>query len=502
MYPGAGTYIVQLIVSDSIECYTPDTAYVTVLIGDFQGGVTIPNSPICLGETYELEAFGGSTYSWTPANVLNNPNIPNPIASITSNTLFTVIISDSCGSDTLQVTLTIFPNSLSISNDTVVCLGGSVPLFANGAGTIVWNPSIYLNNNTIFNPISTPDSAVTYVATLTSLDGCIVTDTMNISVFYNPPVSTLIDSLQLCEGTGAFITISGGTNYFWYPNNNINPTNSSTVFINPSANQYYFCDLSNVCGSITDSIYINIVSASIIAGNDTIVCPGEEAYLWASGAVSYQWLPSGFVVAANGGNAIVIPTQSTQFLVIGTDQNGCKDSAYVEIVLYPQPYVQVNASVLAFYGDLIQLNAVANQQGVYTWSPPEFLSCINCPNPIANPDMDMTYYVSFVDENGCETDNLVSISYEAVIYVPNTFIPDGNDLNDLFGVYGGNISAMKMVIFDRWGELICTLNSTAEFWDGTYKGKRCQDGTYTWRLIYSDKQDKKYELLGHVNLLR
>jgi hypothetical protein len=68
--------------------------------------------------------------------------------------------------------------------------------------------------------------------------------------------------------------------------------------------------------------------------------------------------------------------------------------------------------------------------------------------------MDMTYYVSFVDENGCETDNLVSISYEVVIYVPNTFIPDGNDLNDLFGVYGGNISAMKMVIFDRWGELI------------------------------------------------
>jgi gliding motility-associated-like protein len=502
VYPSAGTYIVQLIVSDSIECYTPDTAYVTVIIGDFQGGVTLPNSPICPGETYQLTAFGGSNYAWSPSNVLDNPTIPNPVATITTNTIFTVIISDSCGSDTLEVPLNIFSNSLSISNDTSICIGQSVSLFASGNGTVEWTPPLFLNNSSILNPISTPDTSITYVATFTSFDGCMLTDSVYIDVYFNPPNSALIDSLELCEGTGAFITISGGTSYFWYPNNNINPTNTSTVFINPTSNQYYYCDVTNVCGTITDSIYVNLVSASIIAGNDTIVCPGEEAYLWASGAVSYQWLPSGFVVAANGGNAIVIPTQSTQFLVIGTDQNGCKDSAYVEIVLYPQPYVQVNASVLAFYGDLIQLNAVANQQGVYTWSPPEFLSCINCPNPIANPDMDMTYYVSFVDENGCETDNLVMISYEAVIYVPNTFIPDGNDLNDLFGVYGGNISAMKMVIFDRWGELICTLNSTAEFWDGTYKGKLCQDGTYTWRLIYSDKQDKKYELLGHVNLLR
>jgi gliding motility-associated-like protein len=58
------------------------------------------------------------------------------------------------------------------------------------------------------------------------------------------------------------------------------------------------------------------------------------------------------------------------------------------------------------------------------------------------------------------------------------------------------------LIFDRWGELIHTLNSTSELWDGTYNGNSCQDGTYTWRLFYSDNQDKKYELTGHVNLIR
>jgi hypothetical protein len=46
------------------------------------------------------------------------------------------------------------------------------------------------------------------------------------------------------------------------------------------------------------------------------------------------------------------------------------------------------------------------------------------------------------------------------------------------------------------------LKTQEEFWDGKYKGKICQDGTYTWKLIYEDKQFKKYELTGHVNLIR
>ena len=61
---------------------------------------------------------------------------------------------------------------------------------------------------------------------------------------------------------------------------------------------------------------------------------------------------------------------------------------------------------------------------------------------------------------------------------------------------------MQMLIFNRWGEIICTLNSINEFWDGTYKGKKCQDGTYVWKLIYKDFTQSAYQLTGHVNLIR
>ena len=59
-----------------------------------------------------------------------------------------------------------------------------------------------------------------------------------------------------------------------------------------------------------------------------------------------------------------------------------------------------------------------------------------------------------------------------------------------------------MTIFDRWGEIICEINSLEGFWDGTYKGQLCQDGTYTWKISYEDYKGNNVNKTGHVNLLR
>ena len=501
-YNAAGVYTVTLIVSDSANCYEPDTAIIQVNIGDFQGGVTIPSQAVCPGAPFQLDAFGGSTYAWTPANALSNPSIPNPVATISSNTIFTVIISDSCGSDTLQVPLNVVPLNLSLSTDTSICIGGQVPLSASGIGAITWSPNQFLSSNSGANVVASPDSSITYVATLTTPEGCSTTDSVRVNVYYDPPSANLPDTLVLCQGTSTSITASGASTYLWSPNQYISAVNQATVTLWPTQEMYYFCDFTNACGTVTDSVYIDILTASIFAGNDTIICPRETANLWASGGLYYQWSPAYAIIEQTGNQVWVSPNTSTNFQVVGTDINGCKDTAYVEVVLHPLPTITISPDIQAFYGDLVELNAVGNSPGAYVWSPPEFLSCINCPDPIANPDMDYTYVVTFTDLNGCIADAMVSISYEAVIYVPNTFIPDGNGRNDFFGVYGGNIKTMEMLIFNRWGELIKTLNSLSDQWDGTYDGQRCPDGVYTWKLTYTDKQERKYGLEGHVVLIR
>ncbi|NBX37985.1 MAG: PKD domain-containing protein, partial [Flavobacteriia bacterium] len=296
LYASAGVYNVSLIVSDSANCYVPDTAFIQVNIGDFQGGVTLPTQAICPGSPFQLDAFGGSSYLWSPANLLSNPNVANPIATVNSNTVFSVIISDSCGSDTLQVPLNVVPLSLTLTPDTSICIGAQVPLNASGQGSIAWNASPSLNTLVGNNVIATPSNTTTYTATLTSPEGCVLSDSTTVTVYFTPPVSNLPDTLIVCLGESTTLTVNGANTYSWSPNTNISSVTGSTVTLWPQQNMYYFCQFTNACGTLEDSVYITLLTANITAGNDTIICPSEVAHLWANGGVYYQWSPSSSIV--------------------------------------------------------------------------------------------------------------------------------------------------------------------------------------------------------------
>lgn len=501
-YSEPGIYDVTLVVYDTNGCFSSDSVTITVNIGAFEGGVVQPSGPICPGDSFQFEAFGGANYSWSPANLLDNPNVYNPTATVSATTTFNVIISDSCGSITVPVTLEVFDNSISVSPDTSICVGGSAELQVLTNGSVTWLPPTFLDNANILSPISTPTSTITYIVNSISPNGCENQDSVTVSVYYDAPIPVLPDSLNMCVGSSISILASGGDTYSWSPDLYINNLSGPLVTVNPPTNQWYYCDVSNACGTVADSVFINLVEANILAGNDTIICPGESASIWASGAAYYQWYPINSILWINENSAEVRPSQNTNYMIVGTDLNGCKDTAFVEVALFPNPTIQVTPNINALYGDEVQLEAVAYTPGTYTWSPPEFLSCVNCSNPIATPNQNITYFVDFIDINGCISSSYVNITYDAVVYVPNTFIPDDDDLNDVFRIYGGNIKEMECLIFNRWGEQIATLRSTDEFWDGTYNGEKCPDGTYTWKLIYDDFQLRRYQLTGHVNLLR
>jgi gliding motility-associated-like protein len=239
-----------------------------------------------------------------------------------------------------------------------------------------------------------------------------------------------------------------------------------------------------------------------VAGNDTIICPGETATLWAQGGVSYVWSPSASLNNSTSPQVYATPISPTLYYVIGTDANGCTDADSVYVDVYPQPFIQTVPDAYAFEGDEVQLSATSASPGPFVWSPASYLTCTNCTSPIANPDQNFTYIVSYTDNNGCTASDSVTIFYDPVIWIPNTFTPDSDDFNNFFNAIGANIRSFEMLIFDRWGELICTLNDINESWDGTFKGKPCQDGTYIWKLKYVDLNNDEKIMTGHINLLR
>lgn len=502
VYPGPGTYYGTLVVSDTNGCYTPDSVDFVVTVGDFTGGVLNPPGPICPGDSYQLEAFGGANYQWSPAQFLDDSTSATPTATVDQTTDFMVIISDTCGIDTAYVTLPVFIGTSTISNDTNICIGESVPLEATGGVNYEWTPAIYLNDPTVATPISTPNSTTTYNVEITTSNGCVLNEEVTINVFIDPPQPVIPDSVNVCEGSSVDVNVSGADEFYWYPNQNISTTVGSSVTLSPTDSMYYYCDFTNTCGTVTDSVFISVLNAEIFAFGDTIVCPGESVPIWATGGVYYQWSP---VNTLNNYLASIVtasPTQPTTYFVEGTDENGCVNSDSVFVDLFPAPFVQASPDVYAFLGDIVQLSATTSTPGPLVWYPAEFLSCVVCSNPTANPDQEFTYTVSYTDNNGCTASDTVTIYYDPIIYVPNTFTPGEGNINPFFKAEGGNIKTFEMLIFNRWGELIYTLNSIDEYWDGTYNGAICQDGTYVWKITVTDLMDEEHQYVGHVNLLR
>jgi gliding motility-associated-like protein len=251
-----------------------------------------------------------------------------------------------------------------------------------------------------------------------------------------------------------------------------------------------------------DSVFAQVIEVFPIAGNDTIICPGETAYLWADGGVTYAWTPAGSVFTPNSSTTLVQPSIPTVYVVTVTDENGCSDTASVFVDLFPPAFVQASPDYYGFPGDAIEIYAQGMGQGNYTWSPVEFLSCANCQVSSAYPPETITYTVTFVNENGCIARDDVTIYFDPILYVPNTFTPDGNNFNPVFKPEGGNIVDYNLKIFNRWGELIFESNNFNIGWDGTYGGLPSPDGTYIWVIEYSDSSLIPNRIKGHVNLLR
>lgn len=113
-----------------------------------------------------------------------------------------------------------------------------------------------------------------------------------------------------------------------------------------------------------------------------------------------------------------------------------------------------------------------------------------------------------ISEYGCidSTVRYITVNPSLIFYVPNTFTPDGDNYNNVFyPVFssGYDYKNYGFMIFNRWGELIYETNQIGEGWDGTYKGKECQEGVYTWKLkVMNSVSDRKEEHVGHVTLLR
>lgn len=546
-----------------------DSVLVTVYGGPI---VTSPDTSICLNDSVQLMINGGSNYVWYPAASLNNPNISNPIASPTAPTTYQVISSNVCKTDTAYINVGITPIITFVSNDTLICLGDSTTLQAGGGsdyawytngGTIntgysitvsplvtttyyvdintscgivtdsilvtiptstiitssdtticpddsvklmvsggsnyTWSPAATLSNPNIPNPIASPLTTTTYQ--VISNNAC-NNDTgyVTISLLIKDTNTSVSNDTLICSGTPITLSAFGGTSYMWSSSNNISFPASSSISINPNATSIYYVDITATCDIIRDSVKVTTQKpVAIISPNDTI-CLGDSSILWANGGVTYNWTPSNQVLNPGDDTTIAFPLSPTSFRVIIADDLGCLDTAYTAI-FFPNSFIDAGPDKTIIFGEGVDLVPYHSIGTVY-WNNDSSLSCLNCEITFASPDDATVFTVNLIDKHGCVVSDEVLVSVTGVIYVPNTFSPNSDGVNDMFYVKGKNIEKFELFIFDRWGELLFSTNNIFIGWDGKYKDEDVQTDTYVWKLKYSDVKTKNKQLHGHLNVIR
>ena len=296
------------------------------------------------------------------------------------------------------------------------------------------------------------------------------------------------------------LTVSGGDSYSWLPDPTLSGTSVPNPTATPTSSSTYFVTLTNLCGSVDDSVFVLVPIVVADAWPNDTVCPGDSIPIFASGGVSYQWSPAATVVNDTASATFAFPSSPTTYSVTVTDQYGCSDNAQLTVDLYPQPSVDAGQDVFTTTGQLTQLNASGN--GSFFWSGDSTLSCTNCIDPLVSPSTTTTYTVTITDVNGCTAKDVVTVFIEGSLFVPNTFTPDGDGINDMFFAIATEVSEFELLIFNRWGELIWESSDHRIGWDGRYKGTLSQIGTYVWKVRMREFNGTLHDEIGHVNLVR
>ena len=105
----------------------------------------------------------------------------------------------------------------------------------------------------------------------------------------------------------------------------------------------------------------------------------------------------------------------------------------------------------------------------------------------------------------CQNSTSIAVSGRALgdqVFIPNTFTPNGDGLNDVLQVYGDVVKDLVFMVFNQWGEKIVESRDKNRIWDGTYKGKMQPVGVYIYASKITLLDGTVIERKGSINLVK
>lgn len=377
--------------------------------------------------------------------------------------------------------------------------------FGNGESSLIQNP-----------PAVVYQHAGTYNVNLvvTNSLGCSDTTQTQIEAYPIPNVQAGSD-LTSCFGTGKTLQATGADSYAWTPPAGLSCTNCASPHANPANETVYYVTGTTVHGcSASDSVRVKVaypIHITVSPGDS--ICRGNAIALSASGATSYQWWPADGLSSTTGNEVAARPLSTTNYQVIGSDGVGCfRDTAHIPVKVFNIPTVNAGPDATINVGQSIDLvPQISSDVTSATWSPTGGQFRSDWPSITVKPRETTTYTIDVANAGGCTargSRTIYVICNGANVFIPNTFSPNSDGINDIFYVRGTGLFNIKTIkIFNRWGEIMYSQsgirpNDANAGWDGTFKGQKLNPDVFVYVIEITCDNNSVLTYKGNIALIK
>ncbi len=464
LYPNAsGVYTVTVAFNNgNLTCYNSNTTNVT--INPKLNFTLTPYTLTCFNSLLNINGpAGATTYSWIGSSgyTSNTQNLNIPFVQANQSGVYTLeVMLGPCKTTGSTIVDVLDPIKFdkTPSNKTI-CRGDAVTFSMQSVGgsgnyAYVWNPPLYVGSPT--GSVQTGNPLGTTIYNVTGYDiACphyTINHTFTLTVNQPPQPNLQLEKVNGCQPLCQLY------------NSKTQSEASSTIYDFGNGIKFQ-ADSINYCIDVPGTYNLKIYS---VGSNG---CKGTYSY------------PLPITVYPKPGSSI---SHTPEYITLSDNQ----------VVFNPihqaGPVVTHN---WMFLGTKESLNGAVDSSGIKN---PERVFETAGKYPVM--------LVSTTDKGCVDTVvKFIEVNEDLSVYIPNTFTPNGDGVNDLFMVKGTGmkIDNFSMDVFDRWGTLLYSTKDISKGWDGSAKGAALPIGAYVYKIkVVGENSQGKKEYVGHVTLMK
>jgi len=444
----------------------------------------------------------------------------------------TITDANNCTSSASTIITQPTPVVLAPLTPSTMCIGQSTLITATPSGgtagyTVTWTPGNIVANSFTDSLKTT----ATFTEVATDANGC-VSLPQSVTITVNPPLSLTAHSpAPVCPGAMVNLTsLAGGGdgtyNYTWLTN----PLqNTQNVTVAVTAARTYSVIVNDNCGTPADTVVVTVglnpVPVVDFISDKKMGCPllcvnfTDKSTVATGNIASWSWGFGNDSTSSVQNSSCCYKTGVYSVWLKATSDKGCTatDTIPNMITVFADPVAafttnpQTEATIVApTYSFVDQSTTPIGNIVRWSWNLGD--PTYNVKDTVENPSHTYPQIGQYcpklmvTNTAGC-TDTIthcIDIGPDFTFFIPNAFTPNGDGINDYFFGQGIGITSFKMLIFDRWGNMIFTSYDLTTPWDGRANGGNdvAQQDVYSYVIDLQDVFSKHHNYVGHVTLVR